>query len=139
MPRPSVACWIPPELFPHVERRSVPISLAHAALDRRRRRRRGPFSPRHACGRARAPRDERVVGARGSHSRVRKYRLYKTLLSRAGPGRRESDAMGTLRRDPGYASVAVLTMLIGIGANAAIFTVTDAVLLRPFPFADPDR
>ena len=49
------------------------------------------------------------------------------------------DAIRTLRRNPGYAAVAVLTMLIGIGANAAIFTVTDAVLLRPFPFADPDR
>jgi hypothetical protein len=49
------------------------------------------------------------------------------------------DAIRTLRRNPGYAAVAVLTMLIGIGANAAIFTVTDAVLLRPFPFADPGR
>ena len=43
-------------------------------------------------------------------------------------------AVRTFRRNPGYAAVAVLTMLIGIGANAAIFTVTDAVLLRPLPF-----
>ena len=48
-------------------------------------------------------------------------------------------AVRTLRRNPGYATVAILTMLIGIGANAAIFTVTDAVMLRPFPFADPSR
>src|SRR5512133_1115611 len=48
-------------------------------------------------------------------------------------------AVRTLRRNPGYATVAVLTMLIGIGANAAIFTVTDAVMLRPLPFADPGR
>ena len=48
-------------------------------------------------------------------------------------------ALRTLRRNPGYATVAILTMLIGIGANAAIFTVTDAVMLRPFPFADPNR
>src|SRR5262249_29433078 len=43
-------------------------------------------------------------------------------------------AARTFRRNPGYALVAVLTMLIGIGANAAIFTVTDAVLLRPLPY-----
>src|SRR6185436_5430633 len=49
------------------------------------------------------------------------------------------DAIRTLRRNPGYAAVAILTMLIGIGANAAIFTVTDAVLLRSFPFVDPGR
>jgi putative ABC transport system permease protein len=48
-------------------------------------------------------------------------------------------AVRTLRRNPGYATVAVLTMLIGIGANSAIFTVTDAVMLRPFPYADPGR
>ena len=48
-------------------------------------------------------------------------------------------AMRTLRRNPGYATIAVLTMLIGIGANAAIFTVTNAVMLRPFPFADPGQ
>ena len=48
-------------------------------------------------------------------------------------------ALRTLGRNPGYAAVAVLTMIIGIGANAAIFTVTDAVLLRPLPFADPSR
>jgi len=49
------------------------------------------------------------------------------------------DAIRTLRRNPGYAAVAILTMLIGIGANAAIFTVTDAVLLKPLPYADPGR
>ena len=49
------------------------------------------------------------------------------------------DAIRTLRRNPGYATVAILTMLIGIGANAAIFTVTDAVMLKPLPFAEPGR
>jgi len=48
-------------------------------------------------------------------------------------------AIRMVRRNPGYATVAVLTMLIGIGANAAIFTVTDAVMLRPLPYADPSR
>lgn len=48
-------------------------------------------------------------------------------------------AMRTFQRNPGYAIVAVLTMLIGIGANAAIFTVTDAVLLRPLPFKNSNE
>ncbi len=44
-----------------------------------------------------------------------------------------------LRKNPGFAIVPILIIAIGIGANAALFTVVRSVLLRPLPFADPDR
>jgi putative ABC transport system permease protein len=48
-------------------------------------------------------------------------------------------ALGLLRRQPGFAAAAIVTLALGIGANSAIFALVDATLLRPLPLPSPER
>src|SRR4029453_307689 len=48
-------------------------------------------------------------------------------------------SLRALAQAPGYTAVAVLTLALGVGANAAIFSVLQAVVLRDLPYREPDR
>jgi hypothetical protein len=75
------------------------------------------------------------------HARWREYCLSSVLkrIELAAIIYDTKHALRVLRRSPGFAATVVLTLGLGIGANTAIFSVVNGVMLRDLPFPEPDR
>src|SRR5580704_17422685 len=67
------------------------------------------------------------------------YREQRSLPFLETLGRDIRFALRGLRRDIGFASLAILTLALGIGVNTSLFTVVHGVLLNPLPYPEPDR
>jgi len=81
-----------------------------------------------------------AMRAFGGVAQIREtYRMQRGLPLLEQAARDIRYAVRQLRRSPGFALVAILTLALGVGAATSVFSVVDAVLLKPFAFRDPDR
>ena len=123
---PDPAADLDDELTHHLERRTeeyVAAGMSPDAARRAARERLGDLDDvRRECGDIARRVDRRRRRSEWSHSLLTELR----------------QAARRLRRRPGFALAAVLTLGLGIGASTAIFAIVNGVLLKPLPFEDPD-
>lgn len=105
--------------------------LAHLELAEREGVERG-LSPEEARRAARRSFGG-IEQVKEEHREGRSIQWIETLLRDLRYG------LAAVRRAPGFSAVVIGVLALGIGANVAMFSVVDAVLLRPLPFAEPDR
>ena len=128
----SVRARVRALLFPRAGDRELDAEISfHLQQETEKNIRRG-LPPDEAARRARVAFGG-VQQTREAHRAVRGAPIVEELLSDS------RFAARTLRRSPALATAAVLTLALGIGANTAIFSAVNAVMLRPLPFGDPER
>jgi len=86
-----------------------------------------------------AARRQALMRLGGAEQARQAYRDRATLPLVEGVLKDIHFALRQMRRAPGFTITAVLTLALGIGANAVIYTLVDSILLRPLPYARQDR
>jgi putative ABC transport system permease protein len=125
--REDVRADVNDEFAFHLDMRTDELVREGLSQDEARQRAQREFGRTDASSRTLATLGDRIERQR------RAGRFLGELWQDAGHGFR------LLRRNPGFAAVAILTLALGIGANTAIFSLADAALMRPLPFGEPDR
>ncbi|MES2178712.1 MAG: ABC transporter permease [Gemmatimonadota bacterium] len=126
--RRTLRAFVQPARVEHELQREVAFHLANETEKNIRL----GFSPEEAHRRAKVDFGS-VDAAKEAHRDGRGTRLVNDFIVDTRL------ALRTFRRNPGFAAAAIITLMLGIGANVAIFSAVHDVLLRPLPYASPDR